>query len=82
MTAQQKMAYVAAMANLEKAMAEVQRAAVITQVGINYVVSLNELVKNLDAALWATRATREPKRQKPQPAARDTSPMRPKYTGD
>lgn len=81
MTAEQKLGYVAAIAGLERALNEVNRAAVITQVGLNHVVNLNQLAKNLDATVWNTRAQRVPK-QKFTPAERDTTPMRPNYRGD
>lgn len=82
MTAQQKMGYAAALANLEKALAEVQRCAVITQVGLNHVVSLNDLAKRLDETVWSTRAERTKRAPRPQPAVYDKSPMRPTHTGD
>jgi len=82
MNAQQKTGYIAALAELERALATVQRNAIITQIGINHVVSMNQLAKNLDETLRATRAQRAPKPRPPQPAVRDTSPMRPKFTGD
>lgn len=82
MNAQQKTAYFASLAELERALVGVQRCAVVSQVGLGYVVSLNTLHKNLQREVEDARVERPRLAPKPQPAMRDTSPMRPNYRGD